>query len=238
MIPLLFALSLAFAKKAVEPLPAAWKCSDAVADDHKAGMEALLASDWAKAETSFAAVLVKEPNCGLSLTGSGRAKVMLAKYAEAEEPLKKASGLFADQVDPLLWLAKAQVEGGKMDEALATANAAIAIKPGSVDAHRVVQRVLLSKNDLAGAHAMMVTARGVSSNSAWECFDGIVFSREGELGKAQGMAEVCKNVPDASIYAEFTKEMMAAVARMEAAQPPEPEPVPAAPAATAAKGKK
>lgn len=220
MIALILLASLAEAKKPAPVVPASWKCSDDVATDYKAGAAAVIASDWAKAETSFAAVLVAEPNCGLALTNLGRSRVMLGKFAEAEASLKSAAAQFADQFDPLLWLARAEIEGGKPDVAIVTARAAIALKPASYDAQRIVQRVLIGKKDTAGAHASIVEARKVANAAAWDCFDGIAYALEDEMGKAMSFASVCQGVPDTALYAEFTKALSDAVARSEAAAPP------------------
>jgi hypothetical protein len=160
---------------------------------------------------------------------------MQDKFAEAEEPLKKATGLFADQLDPFTWLARTQIAAGKADDALATAKAAMVIKPASVDAQRVAQQVLLAKGDTAGAHAMIVAVRAIANNAAWDCFEGITYAREGEMGKAMSYSTVCQGVPDATLYGEFTKELSAAVARSEAAAPAVPLPVEAAPAGVAPK---
>lgn len=218
------------AKKPAPPPAAAWKATDDMAEEQKTGMTALVAGDWAAAETAFSAVLAKEPECGQALAGLGRALVMLGRPAEALPHLQKASALFADQVDAHLWHAKAAAATGAGDVALAEAKAVLAQKPGHLDAQRVAQGVLRDQKAFADAHTMIATARAAANNPGFDCLEGVVFALEDKLGDATRMTTTCSGVPDQTLYTELTRAITEAVARAEAAAPPPPpEPPPPPP---------
>lgn len=208
---------------AKKPLPvAAWRVGDAVGDEHKKGMTALTSADWAAAEASFRLVLAAEPECGQALTGLGRALVMQGRAADALAPLQSATRLFVDQLDAHLWYAKAASASGDRPTALFEAKAAIAVKPGNVDAQRVAQAVLREEKRHDEAHGMLATARAASNNPAFDCMEGVLFAREGKLGDAQRMGTTCSGVPDSTLYTELTREISDAVTRAEAASAPAP----------------
>lgn len=196
LLLLTFLAAPAFAKKEAPPPPAAWKPSDAEKVDNKAGNDALMQGRFADAETSFRAVLAKEPQCGQSLVGLGRSLVEGGKAADGLVPLTQAATLFPGELDAQVNLARGLLANSKPDEAFAAAKVALTIKPSNVDAHLVAQTVLRGKKDYAAAHAMLAAAREVANLPAYDCMDGMTFVAEGKPDDAKKTWETCANVPD------------------------------------------
>ena len=234
MLPLLLCLltSPTWAKKPAPPPPPDWRPTEDMVEDHKKGMTALAAADWAAAEAAFTLVLAKEPECGQALAGLGRAQVMLGRAPEALPSLQKASTLFPDQVDAHLWHAKAAAATGAGDVALGEVKAIFATKPAHLEAHRVAQGVLRERKSYAEAHELLASARAAANNPGFDCLEGVLFAAEDKLGDATRMTTTCAGVPDQTLYTELTRAITDAVARAEAAAPPpEPEPPPPPPEA-------
>jgi tetratricopeptide (TPR) repeat protein len=227
---LLFPLA-AEAKKPAPPVPPSWKCGEEVGDDYGTGFSALSASKWDEANTAFAAVLAKEPSCGLALLGQGRALFGAGKGAEAVAPLTAASTAFTDKPEVFFWLARAKYAAADDDGALAAAKAAIALKPNSPEAQRVAQDALLRKGDIPGARALLDAAKATSNVVTWFCLEGQLSLAQGDVEGARARLVECEGVPDRAVYDQLAAKI-AAVPPAPPPPPPAPPPV-AAPAAKA-----
>lgn len=216
LLTLLFVAPLAHAKKVEPPAPPSWKCGDAVAEQYSTANTALSAGKNDEAIPAFDAVLAKEPQCGLALLGSGRARLAAGKAADAVTPLNSAATLFADKLEAHIWLGRARFAAGDDDGAVAAARAAIALKPSSVDAQRVAQDALLHKKDLVEARKMIEAARAASNVVTWNCLEGFLTVAEGNTAKANELLVACEGVPDRSVY----DALAAQVAKMPAATTP------------------
>jgi tetratricopeptide (TPR) repeat protein len=236
LLALCFALS-AHAKKPPPEVPPAWKPGEAASASTKAGNAAVYASDWPGAEKSYREALATEPSCGMALLGLGKALVMQGRAADAVEPLQKASGAFAEQLDPHIWLGRALYETGRHGEAVEAARKAIVIKPGSAEAQTVAQRALRVEKRYSEAHEMVTAARGVANIAAWDCFDGVLFALQDRIGDASKMSATCSGSPDPELYKELTTAIMEAIARAEAAAPAPPPGAPPPPPPTPKKKK-
>jgi len=162
---------------------------------------------------------VLEPHCGMVLMGLGRARVMQGRAADAMDPLHRATTAFPEQVDPHVWYGRALNQAARPADALAQAQLAIAVKPGSVEAQGVAQVALRAEKRYAEAHAMVAAARGVANAVAWDCFDGVLYALQDRIGDAAKMTGTCSGSPDPVLYKELTAAITEAVARAEAAAP-------------------
>lgn len=219
----------AHAKKPAPPPPAAWKCGDEVSEDYGTGFTALNAGKNDEAVTAFAAVLAKEPQCGLALLGQGRALLAAGKAKEAEVPLTTATKPFADKPEVFVWLGRAKAAAGDDDGALAAARAAILLKPNSVDAQRIAQDALIRKGDLAGARATLDAAKATSNVVTWYCLEGMLSVAAGDVPKAKEFLAQCEGVPDRTVYDALAARIAAAPAPVEPAPAPVTPGVPTKP---------
>ncbi|MES2643834.1 MAG: tetratricopeptide repeat protein [Myxococcota bacterium] len=217
----------AHAKKPAPPVPPAWKCGEEASEDYGTGFTALNAGKGDEAATAFAAVLAKEPNCGLALLGQGRALLVAGKAKEAEVPLTLASTVFADKIEVFVWLGRAKIAAGDDEGALAAARAAIVLKPNNVDAQRVAQDALLHKGDLVGARTSLDAAKATSNVVTWYCLEGMIAVTEGNVPKAQELLVQCQGVPDPTVYDALAARIAAAPPPAPPAPPPVVAPAPA-----------
>lgn len=212
--------SPAWAKKPPPPPPAAWNVTADRADELKAAADLLFAKKFDEAAAAYQAIVTAEPDCGMALWGLGRSLLGAGRPAEAVAPLARATSLFPDRYEPWVNLGQAQNASGDATAALASAKAALKIKPLVIDAHHVAQKALITLGDHAQAHAMIQTARETSWMVQWDCFDGFLYVAEKKPDEARASLEKCKGVPDPAIYEALAAQVQGMAAPPSAAPTP------------------
>ena len=143
------------------------------------------------AEAGFAAILAKDPDCGMALHGRGMARLRSGALDGAAADLQQVASRFPERPEGHTALSSVRFAQQDFVAAEAAARAAVQADPSDIDANAALQQVLLRTGDLPAARAALKAVGGALPPPVMACFEVQLAREAGDTAGVEAGAERC-----------------------------------------------